>query len=203
MEERFVGVPEGGGRNLISVDPLPPGCAYGAAVTPDDKVALFRVEVTKLPGSGKLRLAGNPAKSLRDSIATAFDYVRSRRRELGLEDTFDEHDYHTQVIDLTSSREGAEAGMAFFVALYSLLKARSTLPSLVVVGQVSIQGHLTSIRSLTEALQAAMDNGARRVLLPVESRRQFLDVPGDVIERVDPIFYADPLTAVVKGLGLS
>jgi ATP-dependent Lon protease len=45
-----------------------------------------------------------------------------------------------------------------------------------------------------------MDNGARRVLLPVETRRQFLDVPGDVIERVDPIFYADPMTAAAKAL---
>jgi ATP-dependent Lon protease len=203
MEERFVGVPEGGNNQLISTDPLPPGCAYGLAATPDDKAVLVRVEVTKLPGTGKLKLAGSPTKSLRDSITTAFDYARSRRREIGLDGAFDEHDYHTQVIDLTSAREGAEAGMAFFVALYSLLKGRSALPGLVVIGQVSIQGHLTTIRALTDALQAAMDSGARRVLLPVESRRQFLDVPGDVIERVDPIFYADPLTAVVKGLGLS
>lgn len=203
MEEHFVGVPEGGGNQLISADPLPPGCAYGLATTPDDKAALVRVEVTSLPGSGKLKLAGNPTRSLRDSITTAFDYARSRRHELGLDDAFDAHDYHTQVIDLTSAREGAEAGMAFFVALYSLLKGRSALPGLVVVGQVSIQGHLTTIRTLTEALQAAMDSGARRVLLPVESRRQFLEVPGVVIERVDPVFYADPLMAVVKGLGLS
>ena len=69
--------------------------------------------------------------------------------------------------------------------------------------QVSIQGDVSSTRSLTEALQAAMDNGARRVLLPVESKRQFLDVPGDVIERVDPVFYADPLTAAVNGLGMN
>jgi ATP-dependent Lon protease len=200
MEERFVSVPEGGGRELISADPLPPGCAYGVSVTPEDKVALFRVEVTKLPGTGKLRLAGNPSKSLRDSITTAFDYVRSRKQELGIDDTFDEFDYHTQVIDLTASREGVEAGVAFFVALYSLLKTRPSLPSLVVMGQLSIQGNIASIQSLTEPLQAAMENGARRVLLPVDTRRQFLDVPGDVIERVDPIFYADPLTAAAKAV---
>jgi ATP-dependent Lon protease len=202
MEERFVGLPEGGGHELVSPDPLPPGCAYAISVTPEDKVALLRIEVTKLPGSGKLRLAGNPSKSLRDSISTAYDYARSRRNELGLDDDFDAHDYHAQAIDLTSSREGAEAGVAFFLALYSLLKGRSALPSLVVIGEVSIQGHISSSRSLSEALQTAMDNGARRALLPVESRRQFLDVPGDVIERVDPVFYADPLTAAVKGLGM-
>ena len=27
--------------------------------------------------------------------------------------------------------------------------------------------------------------------------------PGDVIEKVDPIFYGDPLTAALKGLGMN
>jgi ATP-dependent Lon protease len=72
----------------------------------------------------------------------------------------------------------------------------------VVVGQVTLQGHIAAVRSLAETLQTAMDNGAKRVLIPVEARRQFLDVAGDVIERVDPIFYADPLTAAIKGLGM-
>jgi ATP-dependent Lon protease len=201
-EEHFVGVPEEGGRDLIAPDPLPPGGVYGAAVTPDDKVALVRVEVTKLSGSGKLRVTGSPSKSMRDSISTAFDYARSRKRDLGIEE-IEAHDFHVQVVDLLSSREGAEAGMAFFIALYSVLKGKAAMPSLVVLGGVTIQGHIGLVRALAEALQAVMDNGAKRVLIPVESKRQFLDVSGDVIERVDPIFYSDPLTAAIKALGMN
>ena len=48
-----------------------------------------------------------------------------------------------------------------------------------------------------------MDNGARRALIPLENKRSFLEVSGDVIERVDPIFYADPMTAAMKGLGMT
>src|SRR6201997_716671 len=44
-EERFVGVPEQGGRNLISSDPLPPGTVYTSAVTSDGTVGLYRIEV--------------------------------------------------------------------------------------------------------------------------------------------------------------
>jgi ATP-dependent Lon protease len=93
--------------------------------------------------------------------------------------------------------------MAFFVAVYSLLKAKPVLPSLVVMGQVTIQGHILGVRSLAEALQAIMDNGAKRVLLPTENKRHFLDVSGEVVEKVDPIFYSDPLTAAIKALGLN
>lgn len=48
-----------------------------------------------------------------------------------------------------------------------------------------------------------MENGARRALVPIENKRHFLEVSADIIERVDPIFYGDPLTAAMKALGLT
>jgi ATP-dependent Lon protease len=67
---------------------------------------------------------------------------------------------------------------------------------------MSIQGNLKPVASLLEPLQMAMENGARRALIPLENKRSFLEVSGEVVERVDPVFYSDPLTAAVKGLGL-
>jgi len=58
------------------------------------------------------------------------------------------------------------------------------------------------VKSLSEPLQVGMDNGARRALIPLENKRSFLEVSGDVIERVDPIFYADPMRAAMKSLGI-
>ena len=59
------------------------------------------------------------------------------------------------------------------------------------------------LRSLAEPLQLAMDNGAKRALIPLENKRSFLEVTGDVIEHVDPIFFGDPKTAAFKALGLN
>lgn len=77
------------------------------------------------------------------------------------------------------------------------------LPALLILGDMSIQGNLKPVRSLVEPLQAAMDNGAKRALIPIENKRNFLDVSGDLVEKVDPIFFSDPLTAAVKALGLT
>ena len=44
-----------------------------------------------------------------------------------------------------------------------------------------------------------MDNGA---LIPIENKRNFLDVSADIMERVDPIFYGDPKSGAFKALGL-
>jgi hypothetical protein len=47
-----------------------------------------------------------------------------------------------------------------------------------------------------------MDNGARRALVPLENKRNVLDVSGEIVERVDPVFFSDPMTAATKGLGI-
>ena len=43
-----------------------------------------------------------------------------------------------------------------------------------------------------------MDNGAKRALIPLENKRSFLEVTGDVVEHVDQIFFGDPKTAAFK-----
>jgi ATP-dependent Lon protease len=45
-----VGVPEQGGRDLISTDPLAPGTVYTTGVTSDGTVGLYRVEVSVSSG---------------------------------------------------------------------------------------------------------------------------------------------------------
>jgi hypothetical protein len=45
-----------------------------------------------------------------------------------------------------------------------------------VLGDMSVQGNIKPLRSLTEPLQVAKDNGAKRALIPIENKRNFLDV---------------------------
>jgi hypothetical protein len=49
-------------------------------------------------------------------------------------------------------------------------------PALLVLGDMSVQGNIKPLRSLTEPLQVAKDNGAKRALIPIENKRNFLDV---------------------------
>lgn len=44
-------------------------------------------------------------------------------------------------------------------------------------------------------------DGAKRALIPIENKRNFLDVSADIMEHVDPIFFGDPKTAAMKVLG--
>ncbi len=202
-EERFVGVPEEGGRNLISTDPLAPGSVYAASVDDQGKTGLYRLEVGMAAGTGKLRIEGGIEGDMRESVQRAFAYLQGHKVEMGIAQTLDTTDFHVEAIDLLTNRVSCEAGIAFIVAMYSAIKRQPALPAFVLLGDLSIQGNIKTVRSLAEPLQAAMDNGARRALIPTLNKRHFLDVSADIVERVDPIFYGDPLTAAMKALGLN
>lgn len=201
-EEKFVGVPEQGGRDLISTDPLAPGTVYSAGVTSDGTVGLYRLEVSLSNGTGKLKLAGGVAGSTKESIQRAFSFLQSKKTELGIARELDLSDVHIEVIDLLANRVESELGVAFFVACYSALRKTPVSPALLILGDMSVQGNIKPLRSLTEPLQIAKDNGAKRALIPIENKRNFLDVSADIMEQVDPIFFGDPKTAAMKVLGM-
>lgn len=202
-EERFVGVPEQGGRNMISSDPLPPGSIYAASVAADATVGLFRVEVSISTGTAKLRTAGGISGVTKESINRAFSYMLTRKAELTIGRELDSSDLHVEVIDLLNNRVEGEIGLAFFVAAFSALKKAAPAAALLILGDLSVQGNIKGVRSLVEPLQIAMDNGAKRALIPLENKRSFLEVTGDVMEHVDPIFFGDAKTAALKALGMN
>lgn len=200
QEERFVGVPEEGGRDLIPSDPPSPGVVYTAAVGDADRRAgIYRVEVSISGGTGKLRLSGGMDRALREACQRAFSYVQTHKGELGLGREVDTHDFFVEGVDLLGSKVACEAGVAFFVALISALRRVQVAGATVVLGDMSIQGNIKGLPSLSELMQLSRDNGARRVLVPTANRRQALELDEDLLELAS--FYNDPKGAVERALG--
>ena len=202
-EEYYVGVPEEGGRDLISTDPLAPGSVYVASVNDQAKVGLYRLEVGCAAGTGKLKMSGGIDSTMKESLQRAFAYIQGHKVNMGIAAAIATTDFHVEAIDLLTNHVACDAGIGLLVAIYSAVKKHSVMPGLLVLGDLSIQGNIKAVRSLVEPLQLGMDNGARRALIPIENKRHFLEVSADVIERVDPIFYGDSMTAAMKALGMN
>jgi len=202
-EEKFVGVIEQGGRDLIAVDPLAPGSVYTGTIGTDGTVGLYRLEITMTSGTGKLKVAGGVRGTMKESISRAFSYLQSKKTEFSMNREIDNSDFHVEAIDLLNNGVGGEVGIAFFVAVFSALRHTPVSAATLILGDMSIQGNIKEVRSLTEPLQLARDNGAKRALVPIENKRQFLEVSGEIMEHVDPVFYGDPKTAAFKALGMN
>jgi len=202
-EEHFVGVPEQGGQDLISTDPLPPGTCYAASVTGEGTVGMYRIEVSLSSGTGKLKTAGGVKGDLKEAINRGFSHMKSAKKTFGIAREFDTQDIYVEVIDLLNNGVLGEVGVGFFIAVFSALRRVCPQPGLLVLGDMSIQGNIKPTRSLVEPLQVAMDNGAKRALIPIENKRHFMEVTADVMEKVDPIFYGELKQAAFKALGLT
>lgn len=184
-------------------DPLEPGSVYATSVDEQGKVGLYRLEVGYSGGTGKLKLAGGIDGTMKESVQRAFGYLHANKARLGIGQGFDTTDFHVEAIDLLQNHVACECGLAFIVAIISSIKRLPVQAALVILGDISIQGNIKGVRTLVEPCQLAMENGARRALIPIENRRQFLEVAGDVAERLDPIFYGDASIAANKALGIT
>lgn len=198
--ERTVGVPEQGGVGAIPADPQAPGVVYAVSADTEGRVGLFRLEVIITAGSGKLRLPSGLEPSLKESLNRAYAYLQNAKTRLGIESALAQRDIYVEAIDLSGGRVETQCGVAFYVALISALQNRRVEGGTVVLGDLTVQGNLKGVLSLMEPLTIAMDNGARRALVPVGNKTQFSSLPEEVVEKVDIAFYGDVERAVAKAL---
>ena len=199
-EEHFVGVPEQGGQGPhLRRPPRHRERSTRASVSGDGTVGLYRLEVSLSSGTGKLKLAGGVRGDMKESINRAFSYLLGNKNAFGVAHDVDTSDFHVEVIDLLGNKVEAEIGVAFFVAAYSILRKAQPQPGLLVLGDMSIQGNIKPVRSLVEPLQVAMDNGAKRALIPIENKRQFLEVQSRRAREGRPDLLRRPAAGGVQG----
>jgi len=202
-QEGFVAVREQAGGGLITPGQLDPGVTFSVGMDQaDGRLVIFRVETQAMKGTGSLRVVGSPPRAVRDAANMAHTYLKSQASRVGLSKNPNDYDLHVQSVNLMGAREGSETGVALFVAMVSALLGKPVVESLVVLGEMSLRGGLLKVGSLTERLQLAMDNGAKRVLLPSENKRDFADIPSDVLDKLQIIFYSDPVSAAFRAMGL-
>jgi ATP-dependent Lon protease len=83
---------------------------------------------------------------------------------------------------------------------HSALGQRRVQAGTLILGDLTIQGNIKALPSITEVLQMALENGALRVLLPTGNKIQFSGLPEEVVEKMDIIFYSDADRAVMKAV---
>lgn len=71
-----------------------------------------------------------------------------------------------------------------------------------VAAAAHIKAAAAKVSNLTERLQLALESGAKQVLVPSENKRDLADVPDDVLNKLQAIFYTDPTNAAIRAMGL-
>ncbi|PLY06267.1 MAG: endopeptidase La [Desulfuromonas sp.] len=147
---------------------------------------LLTIEVTVVPGQGKLTVTGKLGEVMRESAQAALSYVRSRWEELGLEKDFYRHlDIHIHVPEGAIPKDGPSAGITMATALASALTGQVVDGDLAMTGEITLRGRVLPIGGLKEKLLAARRAGIRRVLIPEDNVKNLEEVPSQILKSLD------------------
>lgn len=206
-EEHVVELPEVSNGTLIFQGFEKPGYVYGIGRSVSDVLGVYRLENKLVEGTGSFSfknvegLAKSP-KSVRDSLNAAFNYFHEHSGEF-VSGSAEDFDYSLYFNDLQSRGVSDEISVAEVVGLFSGLANRAVLPGLVVCGRVVMSGSMMPITTeLDEIFVTAANAGAKKIMLPAESKAKYDKLRSDLKEEIGVIFYSTPVDAAKKALGV-
>ena len=203
-EEEVVSVPEQGGGKLIPEGVGKPGHVYVAGQSDSGMLGVYKIENEIVTGSGKYEKSGiGSHRGARESLITAFRYFTSNSKNVSQAIQTKNHDYLMHISDLQGIGLTNSLGIAQLIGLFSAAMNKPVQESMVVLGNMTVGGTISKVSEFANTLQVCVDAGARKVLIPATQVADLQTVPNELIVKIQPIFYSDPIDAVFKALNVS
>ena len=147
---------------------------------------LLDVEVSVVPGGGRLTFTGKLGDVMQESVQAAMSYVRSRAGTLGLDRNFYQKiDVHVHFPEGATSKDGPSAGVAIATGLVSALTGLPVHHDVAMTGEITLRGRVLPIGGLKEKVIAAHRAGLRLALAPEENRRHLEEIPQEVQDGIE------------------
>ncbi|GJM44379.1 MAG: Lon protease [Gemmatimonadota bacterium] len=172
--EKYLGAPRFPERRLAETDRVGVGnglawTEYGGDVLP--------VEVSVVPGSGKIAMTGRMGEVMRESVRIALTYVRRRAGGLGLSPDFAEQvDVHLHMPEGAIPKDGPSAGVCIATAVISALLRVPIRRDVAMTGEITLLGQVLPIGGLNEKAVAASLAGYQHIIVPKQNEPDWEEV---------------------------
>ena len=149
---------------------------------------ILKIESAVMPGKGKMQITGKLGDVMQESVKAAKSYIRSKSLEYGIiPPIFDKKDFHIHVPEGATPKDGPSAGIGMVTSIISAITEIPVDKKVAMTGEITLRGLVLPIGGLKEKLLAAHRAGIKKVLIPLENKKDLIEVPKTVLESIEII----------------
>ena len=146
-------------------------------------------EAVTIKGKGHLILTGQMGYVMKESAETAYTYIRSKAKDLGLKDDFYETlDTHIHLPEGAVPKDGPSAGITMATAMASAYTGRRVRGDTAMTGEITLTGEVLPIGGVKEKVLAANEFGIKQILLPEKNKRDLEELPKSVQDKLQFVY---------------
>uniref|UniRef100_A0AAX7V6U4 Lon protease homolog, mitochondrial n=1 Tax=Astatotilapia calliptera TaxID=8154 RepID=A0AAX7V6U4_ASTCA len=188
------------GKPIFTVDRMydvtPPGVVMGLAWTAMGGSTLFIETSLRRPpggadskGEGSLEVTGQLGDVMKESAKIASTFARAFLMTQEPENHFLINSHlHLHVPEGATPKDGPSAGCTIVTALLSLAINKPVRQNVAMTGEVSLMGKILPVGGIKEKTIAARRAGVTCIILPVENKKDFSDLPDYITQGLEVHF---------------
>jgi ATP-dependent Lon protease len=142
---------------------------------------ILKIESVVMPGKGKMQITGKLGDVMQESVKAAKSFIRSKSLDYGIiPPIFDKKDFHIHVPEGATPKDGPSAGVGMVTSIISAITEIPVDKNVAMTGEITLRGLVLPIGGLKEKLLAAHRAGIKKVLIPIENKKDLIEVPKTV-----------------------
>jgi len=149
---------------------------------------ILKIESAVMPGKGKMQITGKLGDVMQESVKAAKSFIRSKSLDYGIiPPIFDKKDFHIHVPEGATPKDGPSAGVGMVTSIISAITEIPVDKNVAMTGEITLRGLVLPIGGLKEKLLAAHRAGIKKVLIPMENKKDLIEVPKTVLDSIEII----------------